>query len=400
MLLHRAPLVVPVSQPPIEDGAILADKNGKIVAVDSYAELKGQGDLTEYDGRVLTPALINCHAHLELSHLAEMTDSGPWQGDITDWISKLLSLRQRIPVENALPAARKALDALYNDGVALVVDIGNLAESAEIGKRSAAKVNFYLEMLGLGDVVAQSALQRLAKLDMLDTNCTGHAPYSTNKRLLIALKDKARRNGSLFSIHTAESQTELQFLENGSGPFRSFIEDRGGWDDSFTAPDCGSINYLDTLGLLDETTLCVHCVHITDDEIELMAKCRAKVCLCPGSNRFLAVGVAPVEKMLAAGLLPGLGTDSLASNSVLSIWQEMNLLREDHPGLDPVHVFAFATQGGAHVLSECQFGSLAPGKSSAILAVKAEGVTAENVFEHLTTLGKSAEIQWLEGRTG
>ncbi len=399
MQLHRAPLVVPVTQPPIEDGAILVE-NGRIVNVGSYADLKGQGDLTEYDGVVLTPALINCHSHLELSHLSELSDNGPWQGDITGWISKLLILRERLPLESALYAARRSLEKLYYAGVVLVADIGNLVPSSDIGKGASAGVDFYLEILGLGDAAVGSGLHRLAELDMVDTNCTGHAPYSTNKRLLIALKEKSKRDGSLFPIHTAESLTELQFLENGSGPFRSFIEDRGGWDDSFTAPGCGPIEYLDRIGVLDDSTLCVHCVHVTDDEIELMAKCRAKVCLCPGSNRFLAVGVAPVEKMLAAGILPGLGTDSLASNPVLSIWQEMTLLREDHPGLDPAHAFAFATHGGAYSLGTPQFGSLEPGKSASILAVKAEGITAQNVYEYLTTRGQNAEVQWLAGRTG
>ena len=400
MYLYRAPLVVPVSQPPIENGAILVDKSGKIVAVDSYTALQGQGDLQDCDGSVLTPALINCHAHLELSHLAELTANKRWQGDITGWISKLLALRNSLPLEKALPAARQALLMLYNSGVAVTADIGNLVDSGEIGKGAPCRVDFYLEMLGLANVAAESGLHRLAECARGNRLCTGHAPYSTNKRLLVALKENARRTGALFPIHTAESLTELQFLDNGSGPLRSFIEEMGGWDDSFTAPGCGPVEYLDRIGVLDETTLCVHAVHVTDAELELIARYRAKVCLCPGSNRFLAVGVAPVEKMLAKGILPGLGTDSLASNPLLSIWQEMALLREDHPGLNPADVFRFATQGGAHSLRAAEYGSLAPGKSASILAVRAAGITAENAYEYLTSLGQGAEVMWVHGGTG
>jgi len=133
-------------------------------------------------------------------------------------------------------------------------------------------------------------------------------------------------------------------------------------------------------------------------EIELLAKRNASVCLCPGSNRFLEMGKAPVTEFLAHGILPALGTDSLASNEILNIWREMRLLREDHPGLAPESVFAMATMGGAAAWGvDAELGSLAAGRKPLILAVNCPDkmYSARQVFEYLTTVDESVEIEWL-----
>jgi cytosine/adenosine deaminase-related metal-dependent hydrolase len=104
--------------------------------------------------------------------------------------------------------------------------------------------------------------------------------------------------------------------------------------------------------------------------MDLLAKTKAKVCLCPGSNRYLSVGTAPVENYLRRGILPALGTDSLTSNPELSLWQEMRLLAEEHPSVDPTDILCMATLGGAEALGlDGQLGSLEPGKTAAFLTV-------------------------------
>lgn len=390
--LHRAPLVVPVATPVLENGAVLTE-NGRIVVVGAYADLRGEGVLVDHEGAVLTPPLINGHVHLELSHLAGLGKSGSWQGDITSWIRKLLAAREN--AQDDLFKARQVLDEFYNEGVALVADTGNLTQSREIGRDAQTEVIFFLEMLGLSRSSAQNSRERLTELD--DFICTGHAPYSTGADLLSALHDRAKKRNEIFSIHVAESEAETQFLRDASGPFRDFVEERGVWDDSFEPPGCGSVTYLDRLALLDEQTFCVHCVHVSDDEIRLLAQRRAKVCLCPASNRFIGVGKAPVEKMVEAGLLPALGTDSLASNSKLSMWNEIKVLRQDHPSLDPALVFAMATLGGAQALGSGDFGQLVPGSSAQFLAVTTENVDSKNVYDFLTTGCEAKSVSWVSG---
>jgi len=188
-------------------------------------------------------------------------------------------------------------------------------------------------------------------------------------------------------------------LQAGTGPFLDFLHERGAWDNSFTVPGKGAIHYLESLGILNEKTLCVHVVHVDHEEIEILASRKAKICLCPGSNRFLGSGKAPVTEFLAHGILPALGTDSKASNTVLSIWREMRLLREDHPGLLPGTVFSMATRGGAEAWGvDSKMGTLEPGKQARILAVSCDGDinSSEDVLEYLTTAGESIQVDWLE----
>ncbi|MCK9296203.1 MAG: amidohydrolase family protein [Desulfobulbaceae bacterium] len=391
LLVHRAPVVLPISAPPISDGAILTDA-GFIVEVGSYAQLRGRGQVRDHEGAILLPALINCHAHLELSHLAVLGQRQPLQGDMTGWIGELLAARQH-SADDGSSAGRLALDALHEQGVALVADIGNLPGSAKIGEGHPVAVHFFLEMLGFSQ---HSAANALARMQESQGDCTSHAPYSNHARLLVAAKQRANSRNRIFPIHVAESRAEIDLLLDGSGPLRSFIEERGFWDGSFVPPGCGAVTYLDRLGIIDDKTLCVHCVHVTDEEIALLAARQARVCLCPGSNRQLGVGRAPVEKMVRSGLVLGLGTDSLASNPQLSIWEEMRLLREDHPQLAPATVLAMATRGGAQCLAAGDSGELAPGRRADIIAAHAQGITAGKADDFLTNAGKNLRVRWVE----
>jgi cytosine/adenosine deaminase-related metal-dependent hydrolase len=157
------------------------------------------------------------------------------------------------------------------------------------------------------------------------------------------------------------------------------------------------VRYLDDLGVLDEKTLCVHAVDVADDDIDLLAARKSAVCLCPGSNRYLGVGKAPLQKYLDRGVTAVLGTDSLASNSTMSIWHEMRLLREDHPGVEPEKIFHMATLSGAKLLDlETISGAIAPGVSSSLLAIKTKDISPDDIFDFLTTVGENVVLEWIE----
>ena len=344
--LHSAPWVVPVDGPVIADGGVVI-KEGRICAVDSLPALRQQFpqlDPIHHPLAALTPALVNAHIHVELSHLVELSKV-PLATSFTGWIQQLLALRdqQGATGEQVEAAARQTAELQYQQGCSVLVDIGNTDTGQVLTSDFPGRLLAYREYLGLAAFTLEKNLQRLAT-ETETTRCCGHAPYSTHPRLLQALKKRAKDLGHVFPLHVAEPKAESEMLAVGRGEMVDFIQDRGFWDGSFIATGrSGSIRYLHQLGLLDEQTLCVHAVHVDTEEIEILAGEGSKVCLCPGSNRFLQVGKAPVPQYLAAGLLPALGTDSLASNPQLSLWREMALLAEDHPGIDAEAIFAMAT---------------------------------------------------------
>lgn len=396
--IHTAPWVVPVSRPPIADGGV-AVSDGRIVAVDEASALTERFPgiaKTAYPGSALTPALVNAHTHLELSHLAGLTDE-PYPGSFTAWISRLLEWRDRLGAtgEAAETAAGRVLVEQYAGGVSAIGDIGNTRLGRALTARFPGTLLPFREYLGLAAWTVEKNLERLA-LEGDEALCTGHAPYSTHPRLLQQLKARAGRLGHPFPIHLAEPAAEQEMLGRGTGELVEFVRARGFWDGSFqpsASGDGGSVRYLDALGLLDERTLCVHVIHVDADEIRLLADRGVKVCLCPGSNRLLRTGRAPVAALVAAGILPALGTDSLASNPHLSLWREMQLLTEDHPGIDPATIFAMATRGGAEALGlGDRYGVLEPGRQADLLAVPLPptAATAAAVHAHLVTAGDAA----------
>ena len=420
-MIHRAPWVVADVSSEIyknagniiDDGAVIVS-DGSIKAVGKFKDIIkefGGYPIQEHECRVLAPALINSHSHLELSHLdlAEpCRDQTKYEGDITQWIRDLLKARDNFSRDTsdaekqALSNSNQVLREMAAEGVGFVGDIGNSLASRAIGQDQQTEVCFLLELLGLTKESEAKSLARLGEVfagESLGISCTAHAPYSATPVLIRAIKENGDRRGHIFSIHVAESRQEVEFLQTGTGQFLDFLYERGAWDSTFKVPGKGAVQYLESLGVLNEKTLCVHVVHVENEEIETLALRKAKVCLCPGSNRFLGLGKAPVTEFLAHGILPALGTDSKASNAVLSIWREMRLLREDHPGLSPATVFSMATRGGAEAWGiDSALGTLESGKRARILKVNCQSSmhSGKDILEYMTTAGESVQVEWVE----
>jgi cytosine/adenosine deaminase-related metal-dependent hydrolase len=399
-VLHRAPWLVTMTGPAIPNGAVLVREN-RIVAVGPWQELSGEaGAVVDHPGQVLMPPLVNAHIHLELSHLAPL--AGQHKGQpFVDWLATMLPERERCGATgpHVEEAMRAVLHEQWQQGVFALADIGNTGLNLQIGADFPGILLPFVEYLGLTRKSLVPALKKLAREDAT-TACTAHAPYSTHPELIRALKERARTRGALFPVHVAEPPSERDLLGRGRGEMADFLRQRGFYEDVFSDIDSqGSVRYVHTLGVLDSRTLLVHCVHLDDGELELIAASRAKVCLCPGSNRFLQVGLPPVAAMLEQGILPALGTDSAASNPRLSLWREMQLVAGDHPGIRPVDIVRMATLGGARALGlHKDIGTLAPGRRAAFLAVTLPRPvnSRDSVYEYLVQAGEACQVCWAD----
>ena len=395
--LHLAPWVVPVCGPILADAGV-ALAGAKIVAVATRQRLQQlypQAEVVAHPASALTPALVNGHIHLELSHLDQLAKTPPTER-FTEWISRLLLLRDTLGATGpaAHQAAQQVAGQQYRSGVSVLADIGNTAIGRTLAASFPGLLFPFKEYLGLAECTLEKNLQRLQQ-EPEEVLCSGHAPYSTHARLLQQLKARAAALGQVFPIHTAEPAAEREMLRQGRGELVDFVRQRGFWDGSFvplTTGQGGSIHYLRALGLLDSQTLCVHAVHVAPEEMRLMAGEGVKVCLCPGSNQYLRTGMAPVPQFLEHGLLPALGTDSLASNPELSLWREMQILAHQHPGIGHEAIFAMATRNGAEALGlGSRLGTLEPGKAADLLVVPLPSAvrTAAQVYEHLVCFGSA-----------
>ncbi len=402
--LHRASWLLPMAGAMLPDGAV-AVQGGTIVGCGRFKELQQNfaGTLVvDHPDCALMPGLINGHMHLELSHLAHLSH-GPPAESFTGWIAGMLTEREALGVvgPHVEDAALNQLQAQHDSGVIALADIGNTPIARQLVGKVPSLLFPFLEYLGLTRASLVPALKKLAKTED-DVACTAHAPYSTHPELIRALKKRADQFGHLFPIHVAEPVAEQEMLCEGKGELVDFLRQRGFYDDSFQSAAIdieGSVQYLHEIGVLNSRTLCVHAVHVSNDEILLLKKKQATVCLCPGSNRFVQVGRAPGAAYLQSGLLPAIGTDSVASNPEVSIWREMQLLAEDHPEVSPDDILKMATLGGAAALGiQTRYGTLAPGKSGCFLSVPVpdEAKDGQEICAALVHGGSGQKPQWVK----
>jgi aminodeoxyfutalosine deaminase len=399
--LFRAPWVVPVTSPVLKDGAVVVDRD-RIVAVGTYSELSTRfPDLpsTQCHG-VLLPALVNCHIHLDLSIYGTVH---PESGDsnMCDWIRALLKkrLESDYSMEEVRAAAEKMAMTQYAGGVGLMLDIGNVA----LGKLDSCPIEIksLFEMFGPSKAAGQTAIESIQTFPH-DLPVTGHAPYSTSPELLRYIKKRCNEQGELFSLHLAENPDEALLLLNNEGCFPQFLKERGG-DNTFPIPGIdsgGVVGYLQKLEIFDTKTICVHCVHLTTSELEILKDTGAHICLCPGSNKFIGVGKVSLERLLEKGILPALGTDSIASNPVLDMWGEMALLRKEHPAVPSEKILAMATLGGAQAMQrDSDYGSLEEGRTTGFLHIQGRRYAGledgEDLLDLLTCSGRPESITWL-----
>ncbi len=164
------------------------------------------------------------------------------------------------------------------------------------------------------------------------------------------------------------------------------------------------IAYLDDLGVLDADTLLVHCVWLTDDDIDIIVKRKASIAHNPESNAKLAAGIAPVPQLIKAGIPLGLGTDGCASNNNLDVFHEMDMAAKIHKAqshdpttMDARTVVEMATIGGARAIGlDHQIGSLEVGKQADVIVIDHRSPHLTPMYHpasHIVYTAQSADVR-------
>ena len=373
----RSELEAPLAA--MDDGVLVVD-GGRVLAVESFTAFKhgvhSLCPITDLGDVRLTPALVNAHCHLELSHLAGAVPGG---NGFAAWVKVLIPLASKPVLPDVLLShIGTALEQVRQSGTAHVGDVGsrNPALVAQAAGQDHG-ITHFLEILGFGpaapsgsvpeELAAQGYCPEAAATLPPDRHpwcaVSGHALYSTSPEALRAAFAWCRERERPFSMHLAECPEEDDCLLYGKGDLHDLLR-RGLMPPDWRHPGMLPVGYADSLGLLGPHTLAVHCVRCSPGDVATLARASASVCLCPRSNRFIGVGQAPAEIMAENGLLLCLGTDSLASNHDLDMRQEMWTAQEFW-GFSDQAVLRMATVNAAHALGLSHLGSLTPGKAAA-----------------------------------
>ena len=359
--------------PVIEDAAILVDQ-GIIREVGTYGDLgpTHSGSVIDLGDVFLTPGLVNAHSHLELAHLRGKCPSG--QGFVS-WVEHLL----KQPIFDLDPQALDdAARELKRTGTCLVGDIATRFAKEMAGMLEASGLFFVVFCEAIGETVPKKTFIPSGEFEAGFISVAGHSLYTTHRDVLRSAKAETREKGLPFSLHLAEHDEEVAIMADAPSEFLDLLHARGRLLD-FKAPGKRPVQQAADLGLLDESTLAVHCVKVTDEDIETVRESGATVCLCPRSNEFIGVGRAPWEKWVASGTPVCLGTDSLASNHDLDLWNEAKYLKENFKGeLSLEDLLAMMTRTPARIMGAGHIlGTLEPGRIAAFASVPE---TMEDLF--------------------
>jgi cytosine/adenosine deaminase-related metal-dependent hydrolase len=402
--IYAASWLINPNTPPIAGGALLVS-DARVVAVGTLSELTGahSAPVVEFPGSAIIPGFVNAHTHLELTHfpswrLRTHVEYNP--RGFVDWIIQLVKIRRGLKDEDILASLREGVRMCVESGTTAVGEIVTNPALTPRYHASPLAGRLFFELLGHDPDRFRSMRDRaLAACEeqtgRLAAGLSPHSPYTIGEKNMALIREAASSRALPLAIHISESREEADFVFDTSGPLAEKFYAFVGWQEYLMPPrHCSSTELLDRCGLLSPATLAIHCVHVTLSDAEILKERGVSVALCPRSNERLDVGKAPLHIFKKLGIPLALGTDSLASNDSLSLWEEMrfalDLFRHD---LSPAEIFCMVTSGGAAALGiAASSGSLEPGKRADFQVVGNGGAAAEQVLERVVCEGSVQEV--------
>lgn len=403
--IHSAAWLINPGEPPVADGALLV-YNGMIAATGTLTELRAQysAPVVEHHDCAILPGFINAHTHLELTHFPAWRERNGMGYDprrFVDWIIQLIKVTRGLSANDFRTSLTEGIRKSIEAGTTAVGDIVSHYELLPLYGNPPLLGRLYLEVLGHDPARFATRLQQALDAagglggNRVTPGISPHTAYTVGESNLPAIRAAAESRALPLAIHISESQAESAFIFDCSGPladeFYPFVD----WQQHLPPHyRCSSTELFDRHGLLTPSTLAVHCVHVTMADAQIIKQRGTTICLCPRSNQRLDVGSAPVALFRKLGIPLALGTDSLASNDSLSLWDEMRFALDTFAGqLSPADLLQMVTSGGAAALGlSDRAGILQPGRPADFQVVKNIGGAESGLLERLIGQGRVAGV--------
>ncbi len=320
---------------------------------------------------VLTPALVNAHTHLDLTHIGPQPHD-PSAGFVK-WVDMVRSRRNTDPAQIAA-SVRRGIELSQTGGVVAVGDIAgapagipNLTPYRTL-QASPLRGTSYLEFFGIGTTtdkprqLIHSALSEAVNSNsQIRLGLQPHAPNTVDLSLYQWAAEVAQRNNLPLSTHLAETPEEHEFIAHARGPQRQFLERMGMWADSILdhiGRGEHPVRHLREL-LASFPFLVAHVNDADDAAIETLARTQTSVAYCPRASAYFAAerhfGPHRYREMLSAGVNVALGTDSIINLPARAAIHGMSTLDEarflfQRDGTNPATLLRMATINGAAAL--------------------------------------------------
>lgn len=342
----------------IMDGEIQVDGE-RITYVGPMQNGSGQTWDREMDaqGNLIMPGFKNAHTHSAMTFLRSFADDLPLQ----EWLyEQVFPMESKLTEEDVYWGAVLANMEYLTSGITSNFDMylkneANARASRDVGFRTVlcGSINDFGGTVG---EIEEEYLRYNAFDPLISYQLGFHAEYTTKKETLEGMAALSRKYQAPVYTHNSETKNEVAGCVERYGMTPTAL--------------------FDQLGLLEYGGGGFHCVHMTDQDLEICRNKKICVVTNPASNMKLASGIAPIQKMLDLGIGLAIGTDGPASNNCLDMFREMFLVtalqklqEEDAAALDAVEVLWMATAGGAHAMCLPECDVLAAGKYADLIMI-------------------------------
>jgi cytosine/adenosine deaminase-related metal-dependent hydrolase len=378
------------------DKVLITDNSGKVEDVALVAEA---GDDIQTLKGILTPGLINCHCHLELSHLKNVI---PPHTGLIEFLCSVVTKRDFAPqvIQQEIVKAEKEM---YDNGIVAVGDIGNTADTAEVKTKSKIRWQNFVEVLGFTDEKADENIAHYSqvaktleeKLQTSNPDKSGqaikhrtslvpHAPYSISPKTFKLINELTK--DQVISIHNQEHPAEDDLYKTGDGEYLKLFKIFGINESPFPVTGLSSIRSVLTHFNNGQTIFLIHNTFMPEEDV-VWAKEYANEngltliwCLCVNANLYIEDKVPPIEMLMKNNCPLVLGTDSYSSNWQLSIAKEIKAITEEFPSLSLETILQWATINGAKALRwDDELGSFEKGKRPGITLLSSDLKTSKRL---------------------
>jgi len=362
-----------------DDKVLVTDEEGVIEDIISVTD--AGDDVQSFDG-ILTPGLINCHCHLELSHLKNVI---PPHTGLIEFLCSVVTKRDFVP-EIIQQEIIKAEQEMYDNGIVAVGDIGNTADTANIKSISRIRWQNFVEVLSFTDEkaeenfshykkVAETLEKQLRTSDIQHrTSLVPHAPYSISPKTFQLINEATKNR--VISIHNQEHPAEDELYKTGGGDYLKLFKIFGIDQSPFPVTGRSSIRSVLPYFNNGQTVFLIHNTFMPEEDViwanEYANSNGLKLvyCLCINANLYIENKVPPIDMLVKHNCHIVLGTDSYSSNWQLSITKEIEAVHKHFPHIPIETILQWATGNGAKALGwENELGSFEKGKRPGVTVV-------------------------------
>jgi len=355
-------------------GSMVLVTSDKGVVLDIVHESVAGSDVQQLNG-LLSPGFVNTHCHLELSHMSGVVPEGTGLPAFLTSVMEKRAQQDTLAQETAMQAAATAM---WEGGTSAVGDICNGTASLAFKKDSPMYYHSFIECMGFVPGFAQQryeysldVLRQFRDINGPQHSCSivPHAPYSVSEALFSLLSGTP--HNTPVSIHNQECEAENSLYQDKTGAFLDFYRHFNMDASAFTATGTNSLPaWLPWFRHLP--VLLVHNTYTTGQDIAFTREQapQAYWCLCPQANLYIENRMPDIELLRSQGCTITLGTDSLASNHQLSIWQEIQTIRKYYSNIALEEMLQWATLNGAKALGiDDKYGSFEKGRQPGITLI-------------------------------